>query len=123
VQFLDVRRTAERYALDLNAWLKFRRIIDTPWCEVRYEDTVADPRGQAQRALATLGLGWDERVLSYRQRLTENKRVTSPSYEAVSQPIYTRAIGRWKNYASALEPALEALEPFVREFGYADQGG
>jgi tetratricopeptide (TPR) repeat protein len=122
VHFLDVGRTAERYALDMNAWLKFRRIIDTPWCEVRYEDTVADPRGQAQRALATLGLGWDERVLSYRQRLTENKRVTSPSYEAVSQPIYTRAIGRWKNYASALEPALEALDPFVREFGYADQG-
>jgi len=121
VRFLDVRRTAERYALDMNAWLKFRQIIDTPWCEVRYEDTVADPRAQARRALATLGLGWDERVLSYRQRLMESKRVTSPSYEAVAQPIYTRAIGRWKHYASALEPALEALEPFVREFGYADQ--
>ena len=120
VRFLDVRRTAERYALDMNAWLKFRQFVDTPWCEVRYEDTVADPRGQAGRALATLGLGWDERVLGYRQRLTENKRVTSPSYEAVAQPIHTRAIGRWKNYASALEPALEVLQPFVREFGYAD---
>jgi hypothetical protein len=121
VRFLDVRRTAERYALDMSAWLKFRQILDMPWCEIRYEDTVADPQGQAQRALATLGLGWDERVLSYRQRLVETKRVTSPSYEAVAQPIYTRAIGRWKNYASALEPALEALEPFAREFGYADQ--
>ena len=40
---------------------------------------------------------------------------------AIAEPIYTRAIGRWKNYASALEPALEALEPFVREFGYAHQ--
>jgi tetratricopeptide (TPR) repeat protein len=120
VRFLDVRRTAERYALDMSAWLKFRQIIDVPWCEIRYEDTVADPQGQAQRALATLGLGWDERVLSYRQRLVETKRVTSPSYEAVAQPIYTRAIGRWKNYASALEPALEALQPFVREFGYAN---
>jgi tetratricopeptide (TPR) repeat protein len=119
VRFLDVRRTAERYALDMSAWLKFRRIIDVPWCEVRYEDTVADPRGQARRALATLGLEWDERVLGYRQRLAESKRVTSPSYEAVAQPINARAIGRWKNYAKAFEPALEALEPFVREFGYA----
>ena len=119
VQFLDVRRTAERYALDMNAWLKFRQIVDTPWCEVRYEDTVADPGAQARRALATLGLDWDERVLNYRQRLMESKRVTSPSYEAVAQPINTRAIGRWKHYASTLEPALEALEPFVREFGYA----
>jgi len=120
VRFLDVRRTAERYALDMSAWLKLRQIIEVPWCEIRYEDTVADPQAQAQRALATLGLGWDERVLGYRQRLAETKRVTSPSYEAVAQPIYTRAIGRWKNYASVLEPALEALQPYVREFGYAD---
>ena len=119
VRFLDVRRTAERYALDMNAWLKFRQILDVPWCEIRYEDTVADPEGQSRRALATLGLGWDERVLNYRQRLVENKRVSSPSYEAVAEPIYTRAIGRWKNYASALEGALEVVEPFVREFGYA----
>ena len=123
VRFLDVRRAAERYALDMSAWLKFRTIIDVPWCEVRYEDTVADPRAQAGRALETLGLGWDDRVLGYRQRLAESKRVTSPSYEAVAEPIYTRAIGRWKHYASVLEPALEALEPFVREFGYAAQGG
>jgi hypothetical protein len=122
VRFLDPRRTAERYALDMAAWLKFREILhgDVPWCEVRYEDTVADPEAQARRALSTLGLPWDERVLTYRQRLADSKRVTSPSYEAVAQPIYTRAIGRWKNYASLLEPALAALRPFVREFGYGD---
>ena len=42
VRFLDVERTAERYALDMSAWLKFRELIDVPWCEIRYEDTVAD---------------------------------------------------------------------------------
>jgi len=118
VRFLTVQRTAERYALDMNAWLKFRELIDAPWCEVRYEDTVADLAAQARRALETLGLPWDEQVLGYRQRLTESKRVTSPSYEAVVQPIYTKAIGRWKNYERIMEPALETLEPFVREFGY-----
>jgi tetratricopeptide (TPR) repeat protein len=118
VQFLDVRRTAERYAFDMSVWLKFRDMLDVPRCEVRYEDTVADVEGQARKALATLGLAWDERVLNYRQRLTETKRVTSPSYEAVAQPIYTRAIGRWKNYEQYLESALPILEPFVREFGY-----
>ena len=119
VRFLDIVRTAERYALDMSAWLRFRPLIDVPWCEVRYEDTVADVESQARRALATLGLAWDDQVLSYRQRLTATKQVTSPSYEAVSQPIYTRAIGRWKNYERLLEPALKTLEPFIREFGYA----
>ena len=108
----------ERYALDMTAWLKFRELIETPWCEIRYEDTVADPETQARRALATLGLPWDDQVLHYRERLLASKQVTSPSYEAVAQPIYTRAIGRWKNYERLLEPAMKTLEPFIREFGY-----
>jgi tetratricopeptide (TPR) repeat protein len=118
VRFLDVRRTAERYALDMAAWLKFRELIEAPWVEIRYEDAVADIEKQARRALDAFALPWDDRVLNYRQRLTESKRVTSPSYEAVVQPIYTRAIGRWRQYERIMEPALEVLEPFAREFGY-----
>ncbi len=118
VHFLDLERTAKRYALDMSAWLKFREIVETPWCEIRYEDTVADLESQARRALDFLDLTWDEQVLNYRERVLSSKRVTSPTYEAVAQPVYTRAIGRWKNYEHVLEPALETLQPFIREFGY-----
>jgi hypothetical protein len=118
VNFLDVQRTAERYALDMSAWLKFRDRIEAPWCEIKYENTVADLEGQARRALDTLELAWDNEVLNYRERLVTSKQVTSPTYEAVAQPIYIRAIGRWKNYERLLEPALAKLEPFLREFGY-----
>lgn len=121
VRFLDPARAAERYALDMSAWLKFRGLIETPWREVRYEDTVADAAKQARLALETLGLPWDEQVLGYRERLSgeRHKQVTSPSYEAVAQPIYTRAIGRWQHYEELLAPAMKTLEPFIREFGYA----
>ena len=118
VRFLTPERTAERYALDMNTWLKLREMVEVPWCEVRYEDTVTDMEQQAQRALETLGLDWDDKILGYRSRLGKEKQVTSPTYEAVAEPIYTRAIGRWKNYQQLLEPAFEKLEPFVREFGY-----
>lgn len=117
VRFLDVERTADRYALDMTAWLKFREIIEAPWCEIRYEDTVADLEGQARRALDALGLAWDKQVLNYRERLA-TKHVTSPTYEAVAEPLYTRAVGRWKNYERLLEPVFEKLAPFIREFGY-----
>jgi tetratricopeptide (TPR) repeat protein len=118
VRFLDIKRTAEKYAFDMAAWLRLREQIDVPWCEVRYEETVSDAAGQVRKALATLGLAWDDQVLTYRERLSSTKQVTSPSYEAVAQPIYARAVGRWKNYEQLLEPALATLEPFVREYGY-----
>jgi tetratricopeptide (TPR) repeat protein len=118
VRFLDIRRTAERYALDMRIWLKFRELIDSPWREIRYEDTVADVAGQARQALETLGLAWSDEVLGYRERMLDVKQITSPTYEAVAQPIYTKAVGRWKHYEQLLEPAMDILEPFVREFGY-----
>jgi tetratricopeptide (TPR) repeat protein len=119
VRFLDTKRTADRYALDMTAWLKYRELVDVPWCEIRYEDTVVDAEKQVRRALDTLSLPWDNQVLNYRQRLLNTKRVTSPTYAAVAEPIYTRAIGRWKNYERLLEPAMKTLEPFIREFGYS----
>ena len=56
-------------------------------------------------------------MLQYRERL-KSKAVNSPTYEAVSQPLYTRAIGRWKNYQKFLEPYLPILQPSVDAFGY-----
>jgi hypothetical protein len=44
--------------------------------------------------------------------------VRSPTYEAVTKPVYSGAVGRWRHYEKFFEPHLEALAPFVREFGY-----
>jgi hypothetical protein len=117
VCFLTLERTARRYAHDLGIWLKFRKILTTPWLEIRYEDCVADLEREARRTLEFLGLPWDPAVLEYRERL-KTKAVSSPTYEAVSKPLYTTAIGRWKRYRKFLEPCLPILQPFVEAFGY-----
>jgi hypothetical protein len=74
---------------------------------------------EARRALEFLNLPWDPQVLAYRERL-KTKAVSSPTYEAVSRPLYTSAIGRWRNYRKYVEPCLEVLQPCVKAFGYPD---
>jgi hypothetical protein len=101
----------------MSTWRKFREIIASPWIELRYEDAVANLEKEARRAVDFLGLPWEPQVLNYRERL-EKKVVGSPTYEAVRQPLYTRAIGRWKNYQKFLEPYLSILEPSAKAFGY-----
>ena len=118
VHFLDPRRTAKRYAFEMGAWLRLRDVVEAPWRQVRYEDMVANLEAEARKALGALDLPWNDAVLRYRDRLAGGKHVTSPTYEAVARPIHSGAIGRWRHYNNVLEPALEALEPFVREFGY-----
>lgn len=117
VYFLTLERAAQRYENDMAIWRKLREKIASPWLEVRYEETVRNLEEQARRALAFLGLPWEPSVLGYRERLSQ-KAVASPTYEAVSQPLYTRAIGRWKNYQKFLEPGLPILQPSIDAFGY-----
>ena len=58
--------------------------------------------------------------MNYRDRLKQ-KAVGSPTYEAVSQPLYTRAIGRWKHYENILSLVCRfssrRLMPWAIEFG------
>lgn len=117
VCFLTLERTAKRYANDLGAWLRLRDLVVSPWLEVRYENTVRDLEKEARRVLAFLGLPWEEEVLGYRDRL-KSKAVGSPTYEAVSQPLYTHAIGRWRNFEDFLRPLAPVLEPMIKALNY-----
>jgi hypothetical protein len=101
----------------MTVWRKLSELIASPFLELKYEDAVANLEREARRALAFLDLPWEESVLKYRERL-KTKAVGSPTYEAVSQPLYTRAIGRWKNYEEFLHPILPILQPSIEAFAY-----
>jgi uncharacterized heparinase superfamily protein len=114
---LTIERAAKKYAADMHAWLRYRQLMQTPWTEVRYEDVVDDWQREARRILDFLQLPWDAGVLEYR-RLAREKTVRSPTYDAVTHPVYRSAVRRWENYARYLEPGLTDLQPLVKEFGY-----
>jgi hypothetical protein len=118
VNYLTLEGTAKKYASTMRAWLKIRNVLRNSWIEIRYEDMVTDLEGQARKVLDFLGLEWDERVLDYHRR-AQSKHVHSPTYEAVTKPIYTSSVARWRNYAEQLEPYINILQPFIDEFGYA----
>ena len=115
---LDWGSAVELYAAEMSAWLRYREQIDpAQWVETRYEDMVADPMAETYRILRKLGLGWDDAVATYRDRL-DGKFVNSPTQTEVRQPVHRHAIGRWHAYRQHLEPYMRTLEPFVKTLGY-----
>jgi hypothetical protein len=118
--FLTIEGTARLYAAVMELWLHYRSDAGLNAIEYRYEDLVADTEGTARRIFDFLGEPWDESVLQYQSRASE-RFVSTPSYADVSAPIYDRSIGRWRNYARQLAPALPIVAPFVREFGYSEE--
>ncbi|HEY7115496.1 MAG TPA: sulfotransferase, partial [Tepidisphaeraceae bacterium] len=94
--YRDYRRLMEHW----------KRVLDVPMLEVRYEDVIIDTHSQARRMLEFLDLPWDERCLNY----YENKRrVKTASEDQVRRPIYTTSIGRWKHYEPYVGELLTAL--------------
>jgi tetratricopeptide (TPR) repeat protein len=117
IHYLTLKGTARNYAATMRGWLKVRDMLRNPWIEVRYEDMVANLEGEARKALDFLGLPWDASVLDYHRR-AQQKHVHSPTYEAVTKPVYSSSIGRWRNYARQLEPCMDTLQHWVEAFGY-----
>jgi tetratricopeptide (TPR) repeat protein len=105
-----------RYAKRVEHWasvLPPGRILD-----VRYEDNVADPEGEARRVLDHLELAWDSACL----RFYETKRaVSTASVAQVRKPMYSTSVARWKRFEKHLRPLLEILHPATSpESGFDD---
>jgi Flp pilus assembly protein TadD len=115
--FLSLERTVKHYIDLMDTWLRLREIGGFEWLETRYEDVVAGLETEGRRTTEFLGLTWHDDQAAYHET-ARMKLVYSPTYGEVAQPVHDRAVGRWRNYATALEPFLARLAPYARAFGY-----
>jgi tetratricopeptide (TPR) repeat protein len=117
--FLDLELTAQYYDSVMRVASLSLQQIGNPVHKLRYEDLVADPKNQLTALLDFLNLNWHDSMLDYWQQEVDGTSDT-PSYQQVSQQLYTRSIGRWQHYAKHLESSSSFLERWVEEFGYLE---
>jgi len=115
---IGLESTCVAVSLTLKLWRHWKENIPQPWSEIRYEDLVKNPRAEVAQVLQSLSLPFEEEMLGPAKMGTA-RGILAPSYADVAEPLYTRAIGRWKNYAEWLEPYATHFEPLLREFGYS----
>lgn len=118
VQFLDLNSAAAYYDKVMSLGLLCRERLGLSMLEVRYEDVVADLERVARSVTTFLGLAFEEAMLSPAETALKRK-INTPSARQVVQPIYTRSVARWKNYARELAPALPGLSDWAERLGYA----
>jgi tetratricopeptide (TPR) repeat protein len=103
----DVQHIAHRIDCYQHIMRHWERVLPGRWYDVAYEKLVADPEGESRKLVETLGLQWDARCL----RFYESQRyVKTASVAQVRQPIYTRSVGRWRQYRDHLTSLWSALE-------------
>jgi Sulfotransferase family len=115
--FLSLQETAAYYTAVMRVGADSLERLPAAAHRVRYEDVVEDTEGEARRLLGFLGIAWEPKVLDF-QETARWRRINTPSYHQVAQPIYASAKRRWRRYEDQLGLVMSVLEPFVKRFGY-----
>lgn len=102
----DLEHIAHRIQQYQRIMSHWQTVLPAPMYEVEYERLVANQERESRRLVEWLGLRWDKACLDFHknQRLVKTASVTQ-----VRQPIYSRSVGRWKNYEQALKPFFRAM--------------
>lgn len=120
VHFDTLQDSARLYAQVMTTW---RLILDTLPIHphyVRYESLIADPQSVLAETCAALHVQMQPGMLDTQTRLAGRQPLRTNSYQQVAEPVYTRAVDRWRRYEAWLKPVLPILEPHIRWLGYSD---
>jgi tetratricopeptide (TPR) repeat protein len=74
--------------------------------DVQYERLVSNFEQEARRIFAHCNLEWSQACLEFHKT---QRPVRTASATQVRQPLYSRAVGRWRPYAKMLRPLLDEL--------------
>jgi tetratricopeptide (TPR) repeat protein len=119
MQFLSWDSTLSFYCQTMNWWLYIKQQLSLNFIECRYEDAVTQFETTFQDIFRFLDLSWNESVIEFHQKAAK-KFIASPSYNQVSQPLYTSSVCRWKNYRAEFSSVAETLLPIIKALGYEE---
>ncbi len=84
----------------------WHNVLPLQMMTVDYEQFVAEPNATTRQLLDFCELPWDDRCLRYFE--TPRAVQTASSWQ-VRQPVHTRSVGRWRNYAAHLDELIATL--------------
>ena len=103
---LDLDDAAHWYVQYRRLMEHWRRLYPADIIDLDYDLLVREPRAVIEALTAACGLPWEEALLDF-HRSTEP--VKTASVWQVRQPIHTRSLGRWRDYARQLEGVRKQL--------------
>ena len=119
--FTSLESSARTYVAIMEWWEQQRRLVPAHVHVLRYEDMVADLPGQLSALMAFLAQPMQAQQLAFAEHASSrSRRINTPSYSQVVQPLNAGAVGRWRNYRAHFSAqTLALLAPWVQRYGYA----
>jgi tetratricopeptide (TPR) repeat protein len=116
--FINLNDAAKMYDLVMNLWQIYTNKFSISFHTIKYEDLVLNFKSSVSNLLTFLNLPWSNQVSEFYKTSQKRGMILTPSYNQVSQPLYSKSIGRWKNYEDELSTAKLYLESWIKKYSY-----
>ncbi|WP_297367169.1 sulfotransferase [Acidocella sp.] len=102
----------------------YRAQLTLRYLPVRYEEMVADPRGQLARVAAFIGAAGELPSAAVLRANDARLPDPQPAHAALREPVHERGVGRYKAYRAAasdlFDDIRDRLAPWLAEQGYEE---
>jgi len=116
--FLNLEDSAKLYNQVMSLWELYNSKLKINFHMIRYEDLIENFETEVKKLLNYLGVDWSNEVTEFYKTSKKRGMLNTPSYNQVSQPLYTKSIGRWKNYQDEFRGISPILDKWIQKFGY-----
>lgn len=116
--FLTLQDTALFYDHVFSFWQLCRDKLSLNVHIIRLEDLVADFKGEVEKTLDFIGVGWDQKVLDYHRHAIVRNYIRTPSYSQVTEKINAKGINRYQQYRQ-MDAFKDRLSLHAHNFGYS----
>ena len=116
--FLNLKDSAKLYDSVMKLWEIYKSKFSIDFHTIKYEDLISNFEGSISDLLKFLDLSWSDKVSEFYKTSQKRGMIATPSYNQVNQPLYSKSIGRWKNYEKELMEGKKYLESWIIKYGY-----
>ena len=116
-QFLKLETAVRYYDQVMSLAKLYKDQLSIGMHVIRYESVITDFDDQVTGVLEFLELPWEEGVRDY-QATAKQRRISTPSAQDVTRPLYTSSIGKWQHYREQIGGQFDPLQKWVEYWGY-----
>ena len=116
--FLSIDSSAILYDLVMQLWRMYKKIFTINCHFIKYENTVLNFEKTTKNIYKYLDLDWSEETKDFYKTGKGRLDISTPSYDQVTNPLYSKSVNRWKNYEKEFEGVRDLLDIWVNEFDY-----
>ena len=116
--FTSLENSAILYDLVMKLWTIYRDVFSINCHFIKYEDLITDFEKTTKEIFKFLKIDWSDNIKNFHITAKKRLNISTPSYNQITSPLYSRSIGRWKNYENEFKGLKNILDPWLDEFNY-----